>query len=904
MVQEEIVTADGKSKFLRDAERYVLNGKVQQAIGEYLKVIDCDPDDVLIINTVGDLYLKQGNLLEANRCFAQVAENYVQNNFFLKAIAVYRKILNADPENLEINSAIASLYAKQGLNIDARNQYVLVAELLEREGKKDESLSAYEKVVELDPANVAVQQKLAELHLAAGANEKARFHFMSAAEAQTKTGNLTAAVNIFERARELNPSDVDTMRAFLECCLEMGDVTPVLGHIHKSLETAPDSLDLREMLGRAYVANNELETAAKTIKFVVSMDESRYNSIFAVAQALIDVNEYDQAADCIDSIVPILITRRETRRAVKLYEQILGKNPSHILTLTQLASIHSATDDKVRLLDVLDKIAEYHLSRQNPREALEYLDKILRLNSESEKHQQLHRQAFAEVYPDSPYVAPEAPLETQTESIVSEVPARDAVVSGDGVSNQLVEVDLLLNYGMKEKALSLLKSLETRYPYNKEVRSRLLALFKEEKKNIEAAEQCLLLAALYRKSNDEESAQGYLTEAKQLDPDMPADDSDLEALAQMRGISLESSSGATRDKMKPGPEAEVDLSEDLVDIFFTKDQVDITPDDSEPLQTTMGVMTEEYPQDVPSPAPTRSLQEQFQEADFYIRLGFREEAHAKLDEIAKISPEDPELLARYRQLDTLDSSEEGEQKISAKPVGDNVEETPGEAQPHEQVVFRDLKIDETLDAFDQRDAGENAAEQLTKSALLTDVDLESDTIGIEIPEQPQLQDLPPPEPKESEARVNEMFADLMEEFSSQSDQQTAQEAFDEHFHLGTAYREMDLMEEAIREFQNALKALDQTSTKDTNRVVQCCGMLSTCFLKKGMPSSAVRYCQTGLSVADISSHEAMALRYDMGVAHSMAGSSKMALKCFDQIFAMDPGYRDVAQRIDELRACG
>jgi tetratricopeptide (TPR) repeat protein len=318
----------------------------------------------------------------------------------------------------------------------------------------------------------------------------------------------------------------------------------------------------------------------------------------------------------------------------------------------------------------------------------------------------------------------------------------------------------------------------------------------------------------------------------------------------------------------------------------------------------MGVMTEEYPQDVPSPAPTRSLQEQFQEADFYIRLGFREEAHAKLDEIAKISPEDPELLARYRQLDTLDSSEEGEQKISAKPVGDNVEETPGEAQPHEQVVFRDLKIDETLDAFDQRDAGENAAEQLTKSALLTDVDLESDTIGIEIPEQPQLQDLPPPEPKESEARVNEMFADLMEEFSSQSDQQTAQEAFDEHFHLGTAYREMDLMEEAIREFQNALKALDQTSTKDTNRVVQCCGMLSTCFLKKGMPSSAVRYCQTGLSVADISSHEAMALRYDMGVAHSMAGSSKMALKCFDQIFAMDPGYRDVAQRIDELRACG
>jgi tetratricopeptide (TPR) repeat protein len=146
-----------------------------------------------------------------------------------------------------------------------------------------------------------------------------------------------------------------------------------------------------------------------------------------------------------------------------------------------------------------------------------------------------------------------------------------------------------------------------------------------------------------------------------------------------------------------------------------------------------------------------------------------------------------------------------------------------------------------------------------------------------------------------------MFADLLDEVSSLSDQDIAKEDFEEHFSLGTAYREMDLIEESIREFQSALKTLDLR--KDAKKVVQCCGMLSTCFLKKGMPRSAVRWCQTGLSVADISSHEAMALRYDMGVAHSMAGSSEQALECFDRIFGMDPSYRDVAQRIDELRAC-
>jgi len=79
-------------------------------------------------------------------------------------------------------------------------------------------------------------------------------------------------------------------------------------------------------------------------------------------------------------------------------------------------------------------------------------------------------------------------------------------------------------------------------------------------------------------------------------------------------------------------------------------------------------------------------------------------------------------------------------------------------------------------------------------------------------------------------------------------------------------------------------------------------MLSTCFLQKGMARSAIRWCRTGLSVKEISSHEAMALRYDMGTAHTRAGDTDQALECFGAIFGIDPSYRDVAQRIDELKS--
>jgi tetratricopeptide (TPR) repeat protein len=147
--------------------------------------------------------------------------------------------------------------------------------------------------------------------------------------------------------------------------------------------------------------------------------------------------------------------------------------------------------------------------------------------------------------------------------------------------------------------------------------------------------------------------------------------------------------------------------------------------------------------------------------------------------------------------------------------------------------------------------------------------------------------------------VNDMFSDLLEEVSALNEQEIAKESFEDHFSLGTAYRDMDLIEEAIKEFQTALRITE--SSKDFRKQIQCCGMLSTCFLKKSMPRSALRWCQTGLKVEGITQQETMAFRYDMGIAHSMEGNQERALQCFDRIFSIDPGYRDVAQQIDRIR---
>ena len=934
------MAADSKARLRDEAERLMIQGKIPQAIDQFLKIVKNDPQDVMTLNTVGDLYLTIGYTEKAHNCFIKVAEKYVSNNFFLKAIAVYKKILRTDPFNVQINTTIASLYARQGLNIEACSQYFNLIKIYEQAGSTEEIIDIYRKIVELDPENVAVQQKLADIFLADGENDKAGECLISAARGLVKTAEYASAMKCFEKALQVNPLDTNGLEGFMECCLKTDNIPRILNQLKESLKSDPHNLNIKEMLGQVHLAENNPEAASDILKTVVDADESRYECFIPVAKAFIDLEKFDEASECLDPIIPILITRRRTDLAIKHYKQVLEHNAEHTPTLKKLASVLSAAGDMPNYLEVLDKIVEQCIDREDRIAALEYLEKILQADPESKKHLDLHKVVFIETHPDEPYIPPAVPAEATIKT--GPVPEPQEEPDADfGTPETIVEADLLINYGMTEKALSLLQHLETRDPYDKRIRTRLLSLFKEKNRSTEAAEQCLLLAALHRKSKDEDSVEKYVSEAKKLDPELVDHEQDIETFARLRGIVTQTSS----DGNQLGPDPEIDLSGDLLDIFFTDDQSRIAGDASD-LET----IPDEIPQELAAPAPTQSIEEKLQEVDFYIRLGFKDEAQKKLNEIAKINPDNPDLPSRYEKLNEMEASGEEGPEVAASPEDQGDEQIAEDAfaESAEDInIFQDMDIDAALENFTenlgQRDdtsaikiPEENGAspeitpeDNMTGSQSRQDAAPEHGTSKIAVPEQqdatiesntsngtdiagesvseeriPQTQPLQEDAPatESPDFAVNDMFSDLLEEVSLLSDQEIKKENFEDHFSLGTAYRDMDLIEEAIKEFQTAIRITE--STNDSKRLVQCCGMLSTCFLKKSMPRSALRWCQTGLSVKDITSQEAMALRYDMGIAHSMEGNQELALKYLDQIFSADPGYRDVAQKIDEIKNNG
>src|SRR5262249_24475805 len=190
-----------KSKALRTAEKYVLQGKIPAPIDEYRKVVNADPGDLTTINTLGDLYVRAGKIPDAIANFSRIADSYREGGFTLKAIAMLKKISKLDPTNIDTAMKLANLYSQQGLLVEARQQYLQVADAYARAGQTRKALEAYQKIADLDPSNTSVRMKLGEIYLREGMTEASHDAFVMAGAALTRERERKAALNTTTKNR-------------------------------------------------------------------------------------------------------------------------------------------------------------------------------------------------------------------------------------------------------------------------------------------------------------------------------------------------------------------------------------------------------------------------------------------------------------------------------------------------------------------------------------------------------------------------------------------------------------------------------------------------------------------------------------------------------------------------------
>src|SRR6516225_218840 len=272
-----------KQKVLASAEKYVQQGKLQNAIAEYEKILKNDPKDLTVTNTVGDLYARIGEIDKATECFKTVGDAYAAQGFTVKGIAMYKKISKLKP-SLESVLKLAELYTQQGLFNDARAQYLQVAEEFLRAGELEQSVRIFQKILEMDPDNVQMRVRLAEVYIRLGKKEDAWQIFSAAADSLRSRGSLSGAEEILQRMLALDPANSYALMLRARNALEAGDAASAIPLFQKvpDLDQHPDGQ--RDLL-KAYLQTGRAAEAGSLADRLFA-DHNDSESMFAYLTAL------------------------------------------------------------------------------------------------------------------------------------------------------------------------------------------------------------------------------------------------------------------------------------------------------------------------------------------------------------------------------------------------------------------------------------------------------------------------------------------------------------------------------------------------------------------------------------------------------------------------------------------
>ena len=142
---------------------------------------------------------------------------------------------------------------------------------------------------------------------------------------------------------------------------------------------------------------------------------------------------------------------------------------------------------------------------------------------------------------------------------------------------------------------------------------------------------------------------------------------------------------------------------------------------------------------------------------------------------------------------------------------------------------------------------------------------------------------------EAEQSVDEVFAAFKEHVREQVDGRD----YRTHYDLGIAYKEMGLGDDAIAEFKLA------TAAPELYR--EACSMIGLCHWERGEAGEAIRWYRAALEAPADETEPLSGLRYDLAEMLLATGDERGAFDLFSQVEEAEPAYRDVKDRIEELR---
>ncbi len=959
--------AYNKSKYVEAAQKLLNQGKVPQAIAEYQLILKYEPKDQVTLMTIGELYIRQGETFQAIEYFERLAQIFVGDGFLTKAIAVYKRIAKLAPEEIKPLERLADLYVQQGVMSEARPLFLQLAEIHLKHHRQTEAVALLKKLLLAEPDNLRIQIRLADLYQVMGKPNEAVETYVSAAQRALARGDHAESDKQSDKALKLDSANAAALTVKARSASSQGRFADAAAFL-KNLPGLDKGGEQSEFLLDLYLKSSNWDEATALALKVFDGDEKNFGLAQKVAESLLESEQNDRALALVSRLRIPMLDSGEHDAVTKLLNELAAKMPGRLEPLEWLVDSFGRTSDSFRMPDALAQLGDALVTANQLARAKEIFEQLVDRQPESDSSKRklndvLRRMGLpapedepepvqetlqAEIpQPEAPKLRPE--IDTAPEDRVAAAAIVEAQLDEETqkfIAQSLTDVDLFASYGLTQKAIGLLEAILRRTPNHTPTLEKLLDFVLGAGDDRRTAELAARLEEIHKERGDAAGAERFGELRRRFQRAAGLSDEEIAAAANPSApaASVAASSAAdkeTRDELpipveemaqapvssgvppppKPEPSKpvhEVDLSDEWASLLEQAAAND-APAPVPPIPSAAVTNVKEVApasQTLASAAP-----EEFTVSEFQIPVE-NPVAEQAPTEMAQVPALESSSDAAEETIELIPVQEGGKEELLSKPeIPATQPVTPQAAAPEEIELDQEYELilspepepeqpesTPTAGAGPPKHAAPSGSQVLASDQFLADLANEIDQLGIgeltpSFSEPAAKENAPiaaakaeaPASPAEQD-HLKEVFDDFRAEIGEMG---AEDEDLETHYNLGIAFREMGLLEEAISEFQKVAKANEKG--KAFRYAMQCCTLLGLAFMEKGQPSIAAIWYERALRTPGVDAESTLALRYDLGVAQESANDLDAALKSFSQVYAVNIDYRGVADRIAALQ---
>lgn len=885
---------------------------------EYRKLLAEDPNDTRTLLIAGDLQVRLGDARGAIETYNAVGEFYTAQGNGEKAIAVLHQVRqlltheapSAWREFSHVPERLVALLLGLGRVNDALGVLDEEATRRRKDGRELEAVEIYRRMTEVATELPLPHLRLAEGLCRTGKVEEAIPSFRAAAELLRAAGRREDSLRVVERILHFK-QDATYAKIAAELYLESGDSTQAmqaLSRLQICFQADPSDLTTLKLLAQAFLILDQEDKAIEVQKELARQaHEQGDKATFHAALA-----ELKQRAPSDDQVVALTHMPPPAGDSLKPggKRRAAPKRPNDPSVAAVFNGSIPPNPAPVERRSAPGVPGKSHPSRPAGPPRVPPRVPNTKLGS-APSHAQVPvppRAEGSELGLDRPALAPEPsmppaavslapiseeiPLSLQELVPLSEEPVAEATSQGHAfdataasppeVAKVLADAQTYRDLGLGERAIDVLRKALQQFQDSIEVRELLRDTLAETGNTEGAIEEMLEIAQVYLAHEQEDHAETVLRNILDAAPSHKKANALLAQLGRLSALPPEASvpaGSAPASSWVPAappvvPSKPLAAQASAPHASSPSNRQSVLPPMPQPpvaSRSQAGMMppppsaSGSQPPSVNFPRP--SLDQILEQAEAFAARGEFERAESLLtDELHRL-PGHPLLTEALEEI-------RDQQRVASRPP---------QSSP---ISPRSLQLGALAGAFRPSRFSISPGSLLAPSspggvALQTGL-LELDAAVRE-------SQIPPDAPYASRVDVDTLF----EKFKEGVRSQVAETDSATHYDLGLAYKEMNLLDDAIEELMLA--------ARDVARESVCFSTIALIYREQRMYAKALDFFKRGLTSPNRLPEQEITLHYEIGDVSELCGFNEEALEHFEEVVSRNPSFRDVRDRIVRLK---